>query len=94
MAENDLPDYLDCNNTKILNCDYFTLPTCPETCGYAIDIKGNNAKGEKPMNVGAMSEETAKGLQPIVGEGSGEQKKVRPIGAIRKILNELIGEEI
>ncbi len=35
-----LPSYLDCNSEEITHCDFFMLEDCPETCGFALDIKG------------------------------------------------------
>ena len=67
--EGKLPDYVDCNfrNGKITHCEYLIHQACPGTCAYARDVHGKGNKVEQ-LNIGAMSEETAKGLPKIIKE--------------------------
>jgi len=39
-----IPDNVDCNRKEIKHCNYFLVPTCPETCGYAEHIMGLGVK--------------------------------------------------
>lgn len=41
-----IPKYLNCRNEKLEHCFYFIHRDCPETCAYAKDIRGINAKGK------------------------------------------------
>ena len=41
-----LPEYINCQNEKIVVCGYYMHRLCEETCAYALDIKG--------LGVGAM----------------------------------------
>jgi len=38
----NLPMYVNCNEQKIVHCDYYIHHKCPESCGFALDIKGRN----------------------------------------------------
>ena len=78
-----IPDYINCNLRKgrIVHCEYFMHDGCPETCAYAKDIRGVNAKQEEqpPLNIGGMDEETA--------------KKIRPVGEIKRRLNKICEDQ-
>ena len=42
-------------NGKIIYCEYFMHEDCPETCDYALDIKGkNNKKSSIGINDGEI----------------------------------------
>jgi hypothetical protein len=36
-----IPNYVDCKKKEIEHCDYYFHKDCPESCGFALDIKGN-----------------------------------------------------
>ncbi len=36
-----IPPYLNCNSTEVTHCDFYFHKECPESCGFARDIKGN-----------------------------------------------------
>lgn len=41
-----IPDYITtqfCNDLKFNHCEYYMHKKCPETCGYAREIKGIGA---------------------------------------------------
>ena len=39
---NKLPEYVNCDNEEIEVCDYYIYSNlCPNTCGFARDIKGH-----------------------------------------------------
>jgi len=35
-----LPEYIVCHSKYITHCDFYMHSDCPETCGYAKNIKG------------------------------------------------------
>lgn len=43
-----LPKYINCKNKEIEFCEYYMHESCPETCGYAWEIRG--------IGIGAMDE--------------------------------------
>jgi len=44
-----LPEYINCQRKgEIITCEFYMHPDCPETCDYALDIKG--------VGIGAMTE--------------------------------------
>lgn len=44
-----IPPYLNCNSMEVSHCDFYLHKDCPETCGFAKDIK--------PQGVGAVCDE-------------------------------------
>lgn len=47
-----IPKYVNCQNKKILVCDYYILKECANTCAYAKDIR--------KIGIGSMVEEDVK----------------------------------
>jgi len=51
----DLPDYLRCWDQNVVSCDFYMTDDCPETCGYAEEIRG--------WGIGAITHDLGKGLE-------------------------------
>ncbi len=45
---NPLPSYLNCNNQKIVVCEYLLTPYCKSTCAYARDVGGIGMEAADP----------------------------------------------
>ena len=49
-----IPKYVNCQNKRILICDYYMLKECPNTCAYARNIENL----DEEINVGNVDDIT------------------------------------
>ena len=42
-----IPEQYDCNNKKMVDCEFYMHRDCPETCAYAISIEPFNKKQQR-----------------------------------------------
>lgn len=58
----ELPEHINCKSKVIAHCDFYMHKSCPETCGYALDVKG--------LGVGAMMimPQNVEGLTEVINK--------------------------
>ncbi len=77
-----------CKDKKTGICINGAFTHCPT---YKIKKESQNSE-DSVLGVGAVSEETAKGLTSVINDPV--TKKPRPVGVIRKILNNMFKEDM
>ncbi len=61
-----LPDHINCKSEAMVHCDFYMHQLCPETCSYALDIKG--------LGIGATDTGIIKKLNEDAAENSTKTK--------------------